>query len=463
MTTGGERMQINVASMDAELRLATARLLDRIVSPLCGINQGIGFIRRGRGDPRFAVAGAELTGVHYLLGQREAGSYHIGGGGVTVEEAVIRTLAESLERYGQLVAASAGGHDIRFTTQRELAEDGERVVHPSQLSFFADEMFAAPDFPFQPFSADSPMGWVCARSALDHGTYWVPAQLAFVGYIVKSDAGERRIGAGVTTGTAAHTSRITARRNALLELIQIDAVMGHWYTDRVAPEIVHDANSVPLQHLIGEFFPHGFPDPRFYWLPTAETSVCVVACAIRKAEGALPSVSIGLGADYSAVRAMYKALVEAVGVMQLAKVGLVNETLERWRISDVEQKQTGTDQALILDLDSNVTHYAAGSDRHFVDRKFGGGRAVNVSQLPDQVGLRDDDQVADMLDALAKGSVQIVELDLTTPDVAAVGFNVARMWSPDLLSLCLPSCPPKRHKAFARFGGATHSRPHPYP
>jgi thiazole/oxazole-forming peptide maturase SagD family component len=456
-------MRINIVSMDGELRSATARLLDRLVSPLCGIDQGIGFIRRGRGDPHFAIAGAELTGVHYLLGQREAGSYHIGGGGVTVEEAVIRTLAESLERYGQLIAASAGSHDIKLATHRDLSQCDERVVDPSKLHFFTDKQAAALDFPFQPFSVDSPMGWVCARSALDHGEYWVPAQLAFVGYMINSDAGERRIAAGVTTGTAAHTSRITARRNALLELIQIDAVMGHWYTDRVAPEIVHDASSVSLQNLITQYFPDTFPQPRFYWLPTAETSVCVVACAIRKAGGALPSVSIGLGADYSAVRAMYKALVEAVGVMQLAKVGLVNETLERWRISEAEEEHSGTDQALILDLDSNVTYYAAGSDRHFVDRKFGGGRPVHASQLPDHVGLRDDDQVADMLDALAKASVEVVELDLTTPDVAAVGFNVARMWSPDLLPLCLPSCPPKRHKAFARYGGATHSRPHPYP
>jgi thiazole/oxazole-forming peptide maturase SagD family component len=336
-------------------------------------------------------------------------------------------------------------------------------VHPSQLDFFTDEQVAGPDFPFQPFSSDSPIGWVRARSALDYGECWVPAQLAFVGYVVMSDAGERRIGAGVTTGTAAHTSRITARRNALLELVQIDAVMGHWYTDRVAPEIVHDANSVSLQHLISEFFPDSFPDPKFYWLPTAETTVCVVACCIRRVGRALPSVSIGLGADYGAVRAMYKALVEAVGVMQLAKVGLVNEVLERWRTSQVEEEHRGTDQALIFDLDSNVTYYATGSDRNLIDRKFGGGQAVYVSQLPNRVGIRDDDQVTDMLDALGKASVQVVELDLTTPDLAAVGFNVARMWSPDLLPLCLPSCPPNQHKAFGRYGGATHSRPHPYP
>jgi thiazole/oxazole-forming peptide maturase SagD family component len=463
MTRKARALQINVASMDGELRSATAQLIDRLVSPLCGVDQGIGFIRRSRSDPRFAVAGAELTGVHYLLGQREAGSYHIGGGGVTVEEAVIRTLAESLERYGQLVAASAGRHKIRFTTYRELMHHGERVVDPSQLHFFTDEQVATPGFPFQPFLTDSPIGWVLAQSAMDGGEYWIPAQLAFVGYVVMSDAGERRIGAGVTTGTAAHTSRITARRNALLELVQIDAVMGHWYTDRVAPEIVHDVSSVSLQNLIGEFFPAGFPHPRFYWLRTAETSVCVVSCIIRKAGEALPSVSIGLGADYHAVRAMYKALVEAVGVMQLAKVGLVNEALERWRTSEAEEKHKGTDQALILDLDSNVTYYAAGNDHNSIDRKFGGGQAVHVSQLPNRVGLGDDDQVADMLDALGKASVQVVELDLTTADVAAVGFNVARMWSPDLLPLCLPSCPPNRHSAFARYGGATHSCPHPYP
>src|SRR5215207_11629610 len=96
-------MEIKVAKLEGELSRTTEHALHRLVGPLCGLDQGIGFIRRGRLDPRLIVAGCELTGVHHLLGQREAGSYHIGGGGVTVDEALIRALAEALERYAQLV------------------------------------------------------------------------------------------------------------------------------------------------------------------------------------------------------------------------------------------------------------------------------------------------------------------------------------------------------------------------
>jgi hypothetical protein len=59
--------------------------------------------------------------------------------------------------------------------------------------------------------------------------------------------------------------------------------------------------------------------------------------------------------------------------------------------------------------------------------------------------------------------LRLVTLDLTTPDLADLGFVVVRVWSPDTLSLALPSAPPTAHRRFGAYGGATHRDPHPYP
>ncbi|MEO3807282.1 hypothetical protein [Nonomuraea sp. B1E8] len=53
--------------------------------------------------------------------------------------------------------------------------------------------------------------------------------------------------------------------------------------------------------------------------------------------------------------------------------------------------------------------------------------------------------------------------DLTTRDARALGFTVARVWSPDTLSACLASAPPAAHPRFAAYGGIVRNDPHPYP
>jgi ribosomal protein S12 methylthiotransferase accessory factor len=56
-----------------------------------------------------------------------------------------------------------------------------------------------------------------------------------------------------------------------------------------------------------------------------------------------------------------------------------------------------------------------------------------------------------------------VLIDLTTPDIRDLGLRVLRVWSPDLLTLCLPSAPPLAHPRFGDYGGVGEEKPHPYP
>lgn len=117
---------------------AVERLARRMVHPLCGLDSRVGFLLRGRPEPRFAIAGGQLSGVHRLLGQQEAGSYHIGGVGLTRHEALVRTLGESAERYCQLVSVACGSVPVRVATVEQLGERGHQVIDPSSMGFFSD-------------------------------------------------------------------------------------------------------------------------------------------------------------------------------------------------------------------------------------------------------------------------------------------------------------------------------------
>src|SRR5438552_4394535 len=223
-------MRLSVRAADVGYSYETRRLARRLVSPMCGLDQGVGFLMRGRLEPRFVVAGAELTGAYLLAAHAEPASYHIGGTGMTLDEALIRTLGETVERYSQVVSAVAGGHSTLVASHRELKEAGRPTVPADRLRFFTPREYAEPEFPFQPFDEDAPLTWVRTSSLLDGDAFWAPAQLLIVGYAPRRGAGEPWLLPAVSTGTAAHTDESLAVRNALLELIQIDAAMGHWYS-----------------------------------------------------------------------------------------------------------------------------------------------------------------------------------------------------------------------------------------
>jgi thiazole/oxazole-forming peptide maturase SagD family component len=447
------RLATAAGTPGAHLSPGTATLLRRMVNPLCGLSQGIGFVTRGRHEPRLVVAGAELTGVHVLLGQPEAGSYHIGGAGFFLEEAVIRALGETVERYCQLVSC-VGGQEIAVATFDELNAQGRRALALDRLAFFSSGQLATPGFPFEPFEPDASYGWVSMHSLLDGSILLVPAQLVLVGYEVRRREGEPWLTTAVTTGTAAHVDHDRACRNALLELIQVDAAIGHWYGRSDSPEIILDARTRALERLIERGFSRERPMPHFHQLPSADLGAHVVACVMEENAGHVPAVGVGLGADLNLEEAMYKALLEAAGVMQLAKIGLVMES--------VSGTTDRVDPEVIFDLDSNVAYYARPQNAELVRERFSTGGTVMASALSRDSAASPAEDVQRIVADFAGAGHELLGLDLTTRDSAQLGFVTCRVWSPDLLSLCLPSAPPLLHPRFRAYGGVVDRGPHPY-
>lgn len=452
-------MDIRINPGPGRLRPSTQHLLQRMLSPLCGLTQMIGCSVRSGADPRFVVAGAELTGVHLLnrSPKPKPGFYHIGGGGALLEEAMIRSLGETVERYSQAVAEVSAGREIVMATYEELVARGEPCLSREKFSFFSEEQYARPGFPFQPFSPSGILGWIKVRQVHQPGEIYVPAQLLLTGYTPKRAQGESWLLSAVTTGTAAHTSRHLAMRGALLELIQIDAVMGHWYSATTAPRIELDERTAPLARLIEAQFGAQSARPRFHWVPSADLPGMSVACILEESNGALPAVCVGLGSDLKLNEAMYKALLEAVGVYQLAKITLMNEDLNRTK----EKGRTSTEQ--MFDLDSNVAHYARPANAKQVLKRFGDQASVRAKELPADCDLDASAEVALLLRAFQRAGKQLIGCDLTTSDVRSLGFHAVRFWSPDTLSLCFPSSPPEKHERFAAYGGIRNRQPHPYP
>ncbi len=429
---------------------ATRRLLGRLTGPLSGLATTIGFVGRGAGEARLVIAGGEMTGVHVLRGQPPpaAGAYHIGGAGFTYDEALIRTLGETVERYASFLTATVRTRSVRQARCAELVGGGARVIAPRGLRWFTEAQLARPGFPFQSITADTSVGWTAARSLITGAESWLPGQEAFPGYL--GQRGEPRYVSGVTTGSAAHSRLDAALRNGLLELVQIDAAMGHWYGHATAVRLRSSPRTHVVERAIRRRLPPGAELPRLYWLPSADLPGFAVACLIESPRP--PLLGVGLGCDLRLDAALGKAFLEAVAVAQLAKVILFRNRLQGRR----------PDPGALYDLDQNVAYYAT-EHRPLLAARFPPADAVDAEDLPPEQSGSPREDVAELVRAFAATGKDLALIDLTTADVRELGMWALRVWSPDVLTLSLPSAPPMAHDRFAAYGGARDDGPHPYP
>src|SRR3990167_4599174 len=99
----------------SHLKYKSTHLINSMLSPFCGMNQEIGFISRMNGDTKLLVGSTALTVIHILSNRLNPGrgAYHIGGTGFFPDEALIRILGETVERYAQLMSDLTFSHSLK--------------------------------------------------------------------------------------------------------------------------------------------------------------------------------------------------------------------------------------------------------------------------------------------------------------------------------------------------------------
>ena len=195
--------------------------------------------------------------------------------------------------------------------------------------------------------------------------------------------GEPWLISAVTTGTAVHGNHSLAIRNSLLEMIQIDSAMGHWYGSSQAFEIQFDARIQILTNLIERYSPKSAIQPKFYWLPNADLPGFTIACVLNHPTK-YPRVVIGLGADTELVNAMYKSFLEGVGILDLTRINLVRE---KYSANPKAHEQE------MFNLDSNINYYAKGFGFEKIQQKFLSSKKIRASELPKDSDLNPQDEV----------------------------------------------------------------------
>jgi thiazole/oxazole-forming peptide maturase SagD family component len=430
-------------------------LMRRMVSPVTGLDKTVGFSLHDRGSAGLYVTVAQLTAIHRLVQLKKPLSYHLGGYGLRREEALIRVLGETTERYAHMACLLSQAVPRRFATAAEMRDEGFDVVDFEGWSFFVPEQYARPKFLFQPYRPELPILWLETWDLGEEKPLWAPAQLLVLGYLAQRHKKEPRLASAVTTGTAAHTDPEKALNAGILELLQMDAAMGFWYSGATAPQIELDGRLATLEQILRQVGGDSY-EPCFHYVPVPDFDVHVVTCVLRSRQGELPCTGVGIACAMSLESACYKAFTEASAIPHLAQIGFLHAPAMLRGDDEIEPDS-------IDDLDLNVLYYAMPQNVQKLDRRFTRDQRVPASELPRLPRLDQPQLTKYLVDRFRHNRLTLCYLELTTPDVADLGFHVCRSYSPDLLSLSLPSFPQAGHPRFEAYGGFHVRDPHPFP
>jgi thiazole/oxazole-forming peptide maturase SagD family component len=410
------------------------------------------------GEPTMRSMTATMPNYHRLVSGDPKASmqYHLSGYGGTNEEAFIRMSGEAIERYGSLLANGLFPDRIVYASYDELSRT-EDCVSLDYLGIFDEAQQSQISQMMPRYSADGPstsdtICWLRCPSLLTSGAdVYIPAQLFFLWFQPDTEKGDRMYTPSFSTGTGAHTDILRALKSALIESVQIDAFTLHWYTATPGRRVVIDSPRV-RSYLEGiGLGPDGKYDIVLVHITRPELPIPNIGAYLLRRDGGFPFVSFGVQADPDPEIAAIRAITEALAITSMNTYAAVFDTMNLL---------FATNASAFTDLDTNVLHWASTLDQDskvasIMKRVEGSVRLSEIAPL--------ENPLEDLLTMLRRFGRWGGYLDITPPELSRTPWKVVRAFVPELLSMCLPGLPPRKHPRFDQYGGVAYVEPHPLP
>ncbi|MFD6952103.1 hypothetical protein A6A08_17750 [Nocardiopsis sp. TSRI0078] len=400
---------------------APALDVEALIDPLCGIVRRLVPVDPLPGmPPRYRSLTAEVADAR-RLGAWPADRVSMGAAFGDTDSARTAALGEAVERYcGNRVPTG-----LRGATPAELTAAGERHLGPAELSFFAPWQYEQDGFPYRPFTEDTEVLWV--RGTEDGAHCWVPASWAHLNFHTGRRRDQPRLHHLNYAGIATGADHADAARRGLLELLERDALELWWHLD--GPTTAIDPASVPglAAELAGTRL-----RVHLVRLPTEHPVACVAAVVVDPDTGV---VGGGGAARLDPAEACVKAVLEAVHtwvftlglteaggwVFEAVRTGILARGLYLpFRAERDYLDQAGERFERVRDLGAQVQVWLDPRVQEGFLRRFTRPeRTIGVDDLPSATE-------ADLRAGLAEHGCRVVEVDLTTPDVAHTPWRVVR-------------------------------------
>ncbi|MGE5341234.1 MAG: YcaO-like family protein [Candidatus Omnitrophota bacterium] len=386
--------------------------------------------------------------------------YHLTGYGTFYEEAIIRLVGEAIERYALMVSQYALTQRFKYASYNQIQKEGT-VIPFDYLRLFSDDDYVRlnqGEFKgLRKLEKDDIVGWIKCPSLVKPGLeIWMPIQLLFVGYRINPKENEVGFSPGFSTGTAAHATLEKALSNAILEFIEIDALMVNWYTRRKSPSVAIDDLTILKQ------YPDIFGNDSNFDVLSFDLSILdavdahVFGTAIINKKEERPYIVYGAQGHLDPVKGFYRSFMES---MAIAFLGIYGPLYSPKEYFNDPSNDTFTD------LDKNVSFFSIPSNaekkRELIESMGEGKKLLSAMTNYDSGDTKKD--LSRLIGQLSQISDYAVYLDVTPPETRDKGWYVMRAFIPELVTMCVPGVPYSNHPRFKEFGGIKNEFPHPLP
>lgn len=324
-------------------------------------------------------------------------------------------VAEALERYCSVVQRP---DQVVTATRDEL---GDSAIDLTTLPQLSQSELELPGQTIQNLTADAPLRWARAVRLSDAEPVWIPARLIWL-YQMPGE-GQDSAMATNSTGCAIHSDPDQALVNAVLEVVERDAIALLWRQALPLPEIEIDVAGSRLSTVIDTIA--GAEGTLRLFDATLDVGVPTLYAVHSQPRHPRLSQIVGCASHFDPQAAAFKAAREALSC-RLA-VG--------WTLAEKPGTES-LEPSGFFDVMHGAAYMAAPERSHAFDFLTGPRPAVpprRLSQLPcPEVEPRPRPQLRWLLGRLARLGLDSYAVDLTTDEAREVGYTAVKVVIPGL-------------------------------
>jgi ribosomal protein S12 methylthiotransferase accessory factor len=354
----------------------------------------------GSGSPGKHILGSGITAV-------------IAGGGKAVDDrdrARLVAIAEGAERY------AAGDFLGEPRVSASVGEMDGPTLDLSRVPRCSERELRNPGCPLRPLDPHSPMRWVQGVDLIGGGPVWVPAVMASYG--VRPAMPSERFWCGISTGFAVHFDPLEALVRAICEVVERDINSILWL-QRLKLPIVSSSQLSPATEYLLDWSNRHFVDT-YLFDATTDIGVPTVYCLQAAEYDDRARHVVGAGAGRDITSAAEKALVEATG----ARILFYSETEIREDFSKFTGVMDGARYMARPQMAEAFGFLIEGAHERIGPER---------TPLPSDPG----EALSALVETLSRKGMQVVAIDRTPRELAAVGLTAVNVVIPDLQPLTL--------------------------
>jgi ribosomal protein S12 methylthiotransferase accessory factor len=384
-----------------------------LVSPHTGIIQQLNRLSKPYTEFELPVLWqAELS--HFNIYKQTDDLRYGVGKGMTDEQAIFSAVGEALERYcGSII-------DRRQLIVSNYEDLGEGAVPPQVFFSFSEQQYADPNFPFPTFDPTMQTSWVTALNLRTKEPILMPAASVYLNFC-SNHLGDCILPV-TTNGMASGPSVEFAAYRGLCELVERDAFIITWLNRLPVPRIDFQHKQGIETAIARNYARFGIELMAFDF--TTDTQIPVIAALAIDRSGQSPALVSGLGCDLDGATALRKAIFEVCQA----------------RPHDISRMASGDGLNLyqyedIQDLKDHSAFFYTTARLGELDFLLHDQQRRNIEDLQTYTITSELEKLQSVITKLNKVGAEAYLVDVTTPDIASVGFRVVRTLATELVPI----------------------------